>query len=488
MHHDFDFDLLVIGAGSGGVSCARRAAGYGARVAIVERERREIGGTCVLHGCVPKKLLVTAAQFGASLQDAAGYGWQLPKGLNHAGAHLTGLHHGNPNDGDPHYIGLRHDWAALQQAKNHELRRLNGIYENLLINSGVTILEGTARLVDAHTVAVNERTFTAKNILIATGSHPQALPVPGNEHAITSDVALDLPALPRRMVIIGAGYIGVEFAGIFHALGTDVHLVYRRPWVLPHFDHDCARHLSESLAAQGIILHPESAATAIADHGTHRTVTLNTGQTLTADVVLNATGRRPNVADLNLDAVGIVQRPDTGAIVIDAHLRTSVPHIYAVGDVVDDYNLTPYAIKQGRALADALLLGKPVHIHREAIPTAVFSQPPLATVGLSEQAALSAFASVDVHTSTFRPLLHTLGGRQERTFMKLVVDPATDRVLGVHMVGLDAPEIMQGFATALLCGATKAQFDATVGIHPSSAEEFVTMTSKRTVHAGAHPA
>ena len=452
----YDFDLLTIGAGSGGVSCSRRAAGYGARVGIIERTHSEIGGTCVLHGCVPKKLLVMGAHFAESFRDAAGYGWTT---------------------GTPEF-----DWATLQANKAHELLRLNGIYRDLLTNSGVTILAGTGRIVDAHTVAIGDKTFTAAHILIATGSHPHALPIAGAEHSITSDVALDLPELPRRIVIIGAGYIGVEFAGIFHALGVEVHLVYRRPWVLPHFDQDCARHLSETLAARGIHLHPGRAARAIASTNNQLSLTLDDGTVLSGDVILNATGRRPNVAALGLADVGIAQHPETGAILIDEHLRTSIPHIYAVGDVVDEFNLTPYAIKQGRALADALFLGKPVRIQRDFIPTAVFSQPPLATVGLSEEAARSAFDRIDIYTSTFRPMLNTLAGRDERTFMKMIVDPGTDQVLGMHMVGPDAPEIMQGFATALLCGATKAQFDATIGIHPSSAEEFVTMTTRRTAH------
>lgn len=455
MQHDFD--LLTIGAGSGGVSCSRRAAGYGARVGIIERARSEIGGTCVLHGCVPKKLLVMGSHFAESFRDAAGYGWQA--------------------------LSPEFSWETLQSRKAQELQRLNGIYQNLLTNSGVTVLEGTGRIIDEHTVAVGERTYTAANILIATGSHPQPLSIPGGGHSIASDAALDLAALPHRLVIIGAGYIGVEFAGIFNALGVEVHLVYRRPWVLPHFDQECAKHLSEALAAKGIHLHPGHAARAIAQDDSGLAVALDDGTTLMADVVLNATGRRPNVAGLGLEAVGIEQHPETGAIRIDAHLRTTIPHIYAVGDVVDEFNLTPYAIKQGRALADALFLGKPVAIQRDVVPTAVFSQPPLATVGLSEEAALSAFDAVDIYSTTFRPMLNTLAGRDERTFMKLVVDPGTDQVLGVHMVGPDAPEIIQGFATALMCGATKSQFDATIGIHPSSAEEFVTMTSRRTAHS-----
>jgi glutathione reductase (NADPH) len=454
---NYDFDLLTIGAGSGGVSCSRRAAGYGARVGIIERARSEIGGTCVLHGCVPKKLLVYGAHFAESFADAAGYGWNV--------------------------TAPPCDWASLQTRKAQELARLNGIYQNLLTTNGVTILEGSGRLVDEHTVAVGDKTYTAAHILIATGSHPKPLAIPGGEYSITSDQALDLPQRPRRVAIIGAGYIGVEFAGIFHGFGAEVHLVYRRPWVLPHFDQECARHLSETLAAKGLHLHPGRAPQAIARHNGDLTLTLDNGETIAVDIVLNATGRLPNVAALGLADLGIAQHPDTGAIVIDEQLRTSVPHIYAVGDVVNEFNLTPYAIKQGRALADALFLGKPVAIQRDFIPTAVFSQPPLATVGLTEAAALSAFDTVDVYSTTFRPMLHTLAGRNERTLMKIIVDPGTNQVLGLHMVGQDAPEIVQGFATALLCGATKAQFDATIGIHPSSAEEFVTMTTKRTASA-----
>lgn len=446
----FDFDYFVIGGGSGGVRSARIAAQHGARVGIAEE--RYWGGTCVNVGCVPKKLLAMAAHFSADFEDAAGFGWTVP--------------------------GATHDWATLIARKDAEIGRLNGIYRKLLTGVGATMFDARAVLVDAHTVEVGGQRVTADRILVATGGWPVLPDRPGvREHAFTSNEAFHLERMPQRVVIVGGGYIAVEFAGIFHGLGAEVTLVHRGDMVLRGFDDDLRVHLATEIGKAGVNLRLGCNVEGIAKVGDALAVTLSNDEVIAADGVMYATGRKPNSAGLGLETVGITVDAD-GAITVDEQYRTSVPNIYALGDVTDRLNLTPVAIAEGHALADTLFGGKPRVPSYENVPTAVFSNPPIGTVGLTEAAARQRHGEVDVYRAVFRPMRHTLSGREERTLMKLVVDPKTDRVLGCHMVGPDAPEIVQGLGIALTCGATKAQFDATIGIHPTAAEEFVTMRSK----------
>ncbi len=444
---EHDFDLFTLGGGSGGVAASRRAASYGARVALCESVR--VGGTCVLRGCVPKKLLVYGSHFREELEDARGFGWTI------SDATL--------------------DWGKLVAAKDRELDRLNGIYLRMLRDAGVSVIEGRGVLEDAHTVRVGERRYTARHILIATGGAPVLPELPGVEHCLTSNEALDLPALPRRMVIVGGGYIGVELAGVFNAAGARVTLVIRADTILRGFDQDLRAALCEEMSRKGVEIRREAVVRSVekAPDGS-LSVRLSGDELLEADAVLYAVGRAPNSADLGLEALGIERKP-SGAIVVDEWSRTSVPNIYAVGDVTDRLNLTPVAIAEGRALAETLFHDNPVRMSHALVPTAVFSQPPVGTVGLSEADARARFPAIDVYRTRFRPMKHTLTGREERAMMKLVVDRETGKVLGFHMVGADAPEIIQGLAVALQCGVTKAQLDATVGIHPTAAEEFVTM-------------
>jgi glutathione reductase (NADPH) len=371
------------------------------------------------------------------------------------------------------------DWRKLQEAKDKELERLTGVYRRLLRDAGVQLLEGRGRVVDAHTVQVGERRYTAANILVATGSRPQLPEIPGIEHAITSNEALSLPELPRRVVIVGGGYIAVEFAGIFHGLGARVMLLVRGDAVLRGFDDDVRSTLTQELRKRGIDVRCETFVQSIerrADGA--RSVMMHSGETLEADVVLYATGRLPNTRGLGLEEAG-VKLNERGAVVVDEGSRSSVESLYAVGDVTDRLNLTPVAIAEGRALVETLFHDNPMKVDHSGVPSAVFSQPPVATVGLTERQARARYGKVDVYISSFRPMKHTLSGRDERAMMKLVVERSSARVLGFHMVGLDAPEIVQGLAVALKCGVTKPQLDATVGIHPTLAEEFVTMRDKR---------
>lgn len=442
----YEFDLFVIGAGSGGVAGARRAASYGARVGICEASR--VGGTCVIRGCVPKKLLVYGAHVADELADAAGYGWTIPP--------------------------ASFSWPALVAAKNSEVDRLNGIYLGMLASAGVTLIEGAGRIVDAHTVVVGDRTITAERILIATGGRPCMPPTPGIAHAISSDQALDLAELPRHVVIVGGGYIAVEFAGIFRALGAEVTLVIRGSLPLGGFDHDVREHLAQEMRGRGVRIVDGTLVAWIEETAIGLSVGLDDGRIVEADQVLYATGRAPNTAALGLDHVGVATNAQ-GAVLVDKWSRTSVPGIYAVGDVTNRINLTPVAIAEARALAETLFNNNPIALVPELVATAVFSQPPAATVGLSEQQARTTGAAIDIYRTRFRPMRHTLSGRKEQVLMKLVVDRASDRVLGCHMVGADAAEIMQGLSIALQCGATKQQFNRTLGIHPTSAEEFVTM-------------
>ncbi|HLJ65181.1 MAG TPA: glutathione-disulfide reductase, partial [Stellaceae bacterium] len=445
-----DFDMFTIGAGSGGVASSRRAGSHGARVAICEDSR--VGGTCVIRGCVPKKLLVYGAQFADAFADAEGFGWHVPPPT--------------------------HDWASLIAAKDREIDRLEGIYRKLLDTSKVALIEGRGRLIDPHTVEVEERRFTAAHILIAAGGHPELPAIPGIEHAITSNEALDLPLLPRQVVIVGGGYIAVEFAGIFQALGAAVTLVIRGEALLKGFDEDVRHALGEELRARGITIRAHSQVTSIEKTVSGVRLHLAGGEVLAAGAVLYATGRGPNTRGLGLEESGVRLDAASGAVLVDEWSRSSVPHIFAVGDVTDRMNLTPVAIAEGRALAETLFNRNPMKLDRTNIATAVFSQPPVGTVGLTEAEARARYGVIDIYRARFRPMKHTLSGREERTMMKLVVDRLSDIVLGCHMVGVDAPEIIQGLAVALKCGATKRQFDETVGIHPTAAEEFVTMRDK----------
>ncbi|HJO73116.1 MAG: glutathione-disulfide reductase [Rhodospirillales bacterium] len=450
----YDYDLITIGAGSGGVRASRMSAGYGAHAAVIENNR--FGGTCVMRGCVPKKLLVYGSQFSDEFKDARGFGW------------TTGE--------------LAFDWAQLIANKNRELDRLEEVYRRMLRESGVTMIEGTGLLADAHTVEVGGRAMTAEHILLAAGGWPTMPDIPGIEHVITSNEALDLERLPARLVIVGGGYIAVEFAGIFNALGVEVTEILRADTVLRGFDEDMRLALAEEMRKRGVNLRCESVVRGIEKENDAYSLRLAGGYIVEADLVMYATGRAPRTKGLGLEAAG-VELDGKGAVVVDEFSRTSQPNILAIGDITNRLNLTPVAIAEGQALAESLFNSNPTTANLTGVPTAVFSQPPLATIGLSEDEARAQFADVDVYLSSFRPLKHTLSGRDEMTVMKLVVDAESDRVLGCHMVGLDAAEIIQGLGVALKCGATKAQFDATVGIHPTAAEEFVTMRGKRPAHA-----
>ena len=444
----FDFDLYVIGAGSGGVRSARFAAGYGARVAVAES--RYLGGTCVNVGCVPKKLLVYGAHYREDFELANGYGWT------------------------PGHPGF--DWPTLIQNKNREIERLNGIYRNLLVNSGVTLHEGHARILDAHTVEVNGRQHSAAHILIATGSWPFVPEIPGKEYAITSNEAFFLKQLPRRVLVVGGGYIAVEFASIFNGLGAQTTLIYRRELFLRGFDGSVREHLRDELQKKGMTLRFQSDISRIdkLPDGT-LAATLSDGSVLEADCVFYATGRRAMTDNLGLENTS-VERDHNGFIKVDDEYRTTDPSILAIGDVIGRVPLTPVALAEGMAVARRLF--KPEEYRKvdyTHIPTAVFSLPNIGTVGLTAEQAAEQGHRVKLFESRFRPMKLTLTESQEKTLMKLVVDADTDRVLGCHMVGPEAGEIVQGLAVAIKAGATKAVFDDTIGIHPTAAEEFVTM-------------
>lgn len=446
----FDYDLFVIGAGSGGVRASRIAAGFGARVAVAEEFR--VGGTCVIRGCVPKKLLVYASHFSEDFEAAKGYGWDV---------------------GEASF-----SWETLIARKDAEIDRLNGLYKQTLGNAGVETLEGRAVVMGPNEVRVGERTITAKTILVAVGGWPQMPDVPGIEHAITSNEALHLEALPRRIVVVGGGYIAVEFAGIFNGMGSEVVQLYRSEQILRGFDDDLRDRLADEMRKKGIDLRTNINVTAIEKTGTGVRLTLTDGTSLEADAVMYATGRTPNTKGLGLEDAG-VELAGNGAVKVDAYGKTSVDSIYAVGDVTDRVQLTPVAIKEGHAFALTVFGNAPTSPEHDAVPSAVFSQPPIGTVGLSEAEARKQFGDVDVYVSDFRPMKHTLGGSSERAFTKLIVDKASDKVVGAHMIGMDAAEIIQGVGIAVKAGLTKAQFDATVAVHPSSAEEFVLMRTPR---------
>ena len=447
----YDYDLIVIGAGSGGVRAGRIAAGYGAKVAVIEGDRP--GGTCVIRGCVPKKLLMYGAAFSAELADARGFGWMV----DHAS----------------------HDWPALIAAKDAEIARLEGIYRNLLKNAGATLIEGWGKITGPHAVQVGDKTYRAETILVAVGGRPQMLDVPGMAaHAISSNEALDLPARPAEIVIYGSGYIALEFAGIFNGFGSITHLVYRGDLPLRGFDADVRQHIATALSARGIILHPGTTIDLVTDDASKKTARLSTGDSLAADTIMAATGRHPNTAGLGLDAVGVACG-DRGAIIVNEWSQTSISNIYAIGDATDRLNLTPVAIAEGHAFADSLYGGRKRTVDHANVASAVFSQPPIASVGMTEANAIAAGHQVTVFDSQFRAMKNTISGRDEKTYMKLIVDAKTDHVLGVHMMGSDSGEIMQAVAIAIKMGATKADFDATIGIHPTAAEEFVTMRTSR---------
>jgi glutathione reductase (NADPH) len=445
----YDWDLFVIGGGSGGVRAARMAAQRGAKVAVAEAAA--MGGTCVNVGCIPKKLYSYAAHFAHDFQDAAGFGWD-------AGA-------------------ARLDWARLKANRAKEITRLNGIYEQLLTGAGVHISRGWAQLCGGHEVQVRNAAGTqrcsARHILVATGGTPSVPVFPGREHVVTSDQMFDLDPFPRRLLVVGGGYIACEFASIFHGLGAQVTQLYRGEQVLRGFDRDVRDFIAAEMRKDGVDLRLGTDVRSVHRKARCLEVTLMDGSVVEADTVLYATGRVPNVSGLGLQDAGVaLGRND--AIVVDEHYRTSLPHVYALGDVTARVQLTPVALGEAMVLVDHLF-GKQRTMSYDYIPTAVFTHPSIGTVGYPEEDARRVFGKVTVFRSEFRPLKHTLGGSSERTFMKLVVDAASDRVVGLHMVGPDAGEVVQGFAVAMKAGATKAVFDSTIGIHPTAAEEFVTM-------------
>ncbi|KAI5654272.1 hypothetical protein M9H77_31459 [Catharanthus roseus] len=461
----YDFDLFVIGAGSGGVRASRFSAQYGAKVGICELPFHPIssevvggvGGTCVIRGCVPKKILVYGASFGPELEDARNYGWELNERIDF-------------------------NWKKLLDKKTKEILRLNEIYKRLLSNAGVKLFEGEGRVVGPNEVELTQLdgtkiSYSAKHILIATGSRAQRPAIPGQELAITSDEALSLEEFPKRAVVLGGGYIAVEFASIWRGMGATVDLCFRKELPLRGFDDEMRAVVARNLEGRGINMHPRTNLTELVKTEDGIKVITDHGEELMADVVLFATGRAPNTKRLNLQAVG-VELDRVGAVKVDEFSRTNIPSIWAIGDVTNRMNLTPVALMEGTCFAKTVFGGQPTKPDYGHIPCAVFCIPSLSVVGLSEEQAIEQVnGEILVFTSSFNPMKNTISGRQEKTVMKLVVHAETDKVLGASMCGPDAPEIMQGIAIALKCGATKAQFDSTVGIHPSAAEEFVTMRS-----------
>ena len=445
----YDYDLFTIGAGSGGVRASRMSASFGAKVAVAEE--RYLGGTCVNVGCIPKKLLVYASHFAEDFRDAIAYGWTVGES--------------------------RFDWAKLIANKNKEIQRLNGIYRKILIDVGVKVIEDHAEVIDPHTILIGDKKITAKYILVAVGSWPMVPKFPGSAYAITSNEAFYLAALPERVVIVGGGYVGVEFAGIFHGLGARTTQLYWNDLFLRGFDGDIRTTLAEEMRKRGIDVRFKSDVVKIEKVGKILKATLTDHSVIEADQILYATGRLSKTPKLGLENVGVKLKYN-GAVVVDEYSKSSIDSIYAIGDCTDRMMLTPVAIAEGMAVANTLFNDKPTKPGYLNVPTAVFSTPNCGTVGLTEEEARERNYRVDIYRTAFRPLKHTLTGSDERTMMKLVVDQTTDKVLGCHMVGPEAGEIIQGLAVALNCGATKAQFDATIGIHPTAAEEFVTMRTK----------
>ena len=452
---NFDYDLFVLGAGSGGVRASRISASYGAKVAVAES--MFLGGTCVNVGCVPKKLFVYGSHFHEDFADAKNYGWQVEAG--------------------------EFDWPVLRDNKTREIERLNGIYANLLDGAGVDLFEGHAQLVDANTIKIGDKTVTAKYILVATGGWPVVPDIPGKEHIITSNEAFYLPDFPKEITIVGGGYIAVEFAGIFAGLGAKTTLVYRGSMFLRGFDDSIRSFVKDEIEKKGIDLRFETNVTSIEkitgdDDAVRYQLDLTTGEQIHTDLVLYATGRKPKTANLGLEQAGVALG-DNGQVLIDDYYQTNVENIFAIGDVTDRIQLTPVAIEEGMCIANNLFTDNPKkHLDYRNIATAVFCQPNIGTVGLTEAEALVDHeGDLDIFESRFKPMKHTISGRDEGTFLKMIVRRSDDVVLGIHMVGPDSGEIIQGLAVAMVAGATKAQFDATVGIHPTAAEEFVTLRS-----------
>jgi len=445
---EYDYDLFVIGAGSGGVRAARTAAATGARVAIAED--RYLGGTCVNVGCVPKKLYSYAAHFHEAFEDSAGFGWQLPE-------------------------APRFDWATLRDNKIDEIKRLNGIYNRLLDNAGVTLINARAKVVDGHRVEVNGETVSAEKILVAVGGWPWIPDFPGNDHVLDSNRVFDLDEFPKRFLVLGGGYIAVEFASIFNGLGSESHLVYRGALFLRGFDHEVREFTHDEMAKKGVNLHFETTIEAIEKQGDVLQVTLTNGETLEVDAVLAATGRRPHLAGLGLDALDVALNSD-GTLKVNERYETSIPSILALGDVTGGPELTPVALAEAMHMVQHHFTSNPPGpLDYRNIATAVFCHPNIATVGLGEEQARAEYDDLRIYTAEFRPMKHTLSGSDERCMMKLVVDDASDRVLGAHMVGEEAGEVIQAIAIAVRAGLSKTDFDATIGIHPTGAEEFVTM-------------
>ena len=455
----FDVDLFVIGGGSGGVRAARIAAGHGARVMFAEEYR--MGGTCVIRGCVPKKLLVYASHFHHDIEDAAGFGWTIPPAT--------------------------FDWPTLIANKDKEIARLEAAYTANVEKSGVRIAKTRAVLEDAHTLRLaSGEAVTADHVLIATGGAPNhGRPIPGIEHVISSNEVFDLAALPRRILIQGGGYIALEFACVFAGLGSDVTVVYRGDNVLRGFDQDVRSHVRSEMEMQGITILTGCTVDKVDRHGQEFTSHLSNGSSIASDKVMFAIGRHPNVENLGLEKAGVAINPGNGGIAVDGFSRTSVPNIYAVGDVTHRINLTPVAIREGHAFADTVFGHRSVRVDHANIPTAVFCQPEVGTIGLTEAQARAQFTAVDVYKASFRPMKATLSGRDTRVLMKLLVDASTDRVVGCHIVGEGAAEMIQVLGIAIRMKATKADFDATMALHPTAAEELVTLRTPSARHVRA---
>ncbi|NVN86914.1 MAG: glutathione-disulfide reductase [Rhodopseudomonas sp.] len=453
---EFDADLFVIGGGSGGVRAARIAAGHGARVVVAEEYR--FGGTCVIRGCVPKKLMVYASHVHQEIRDAAGFGWTIPSAT--------------------------FDWPTLIANKDKEIARLEAIYTSNVEKSGARIVKSRAVFEDPHTLRLsNGEAVRAKYVLIATGGAPNhGKAIPGIEHVISSNEVFHLPALPKRILIQGGGYIALEFACIFAGLGSDVTVVYRGENILRGFDEDVRHHVRTEMEKEGITILTGCTVAAIDKHGSEYTSHLSNGSSVASDQMMFAIGRHPSVANLGLEKAGVAINPDNGGIAVDEFCQTSVPHIYAIGDVTHRINLTPVAIREGHAFADTVFGKRPVKVDYSDIPTAVFSQPEVGTVGLTESQARARYTHVDIYKSDFRPIKATLSGSQGRILMKLIVDASTDRVLGCHIVGPEAAELIQVIGIAVKMKATKADFDATMALHPTAAEELVTMRTPTARH------
>ena len=444
---EFDFDLFVIGAGSGGVRAARIAAGHGARVGICESSR--VGGTCVIRGCVPKKLLSYAAHFHEEFEDAAGYGWDVGE--------------------------TKFSWPRLIERKDHEIDRLNKVYLGLLENSGVKLYPVHGKMLNSHQVQLGEDIVSADKILIATGARPWKPEIPGIEHSITSDEAFHLESLPGSVAVIGGGFIACEFASIFNGMGSKVTQIYRGEQILRGFDHDVQHSLAAEMQKKGVEIRLRlNVVELIRQLDGLITLKLDDGSELQADTVMFATGRVPNVRGLGLQDAGVHVMPG-GMIPVNEYSQTNLQNVFAVGDVTNRVNLTPVALMEGHAFADSEFGGNQRPVNHRFVPSAVFSHPQVATVGFSESEAAVHYGELDVYKSVFTPMKHTLSGRQEKTMMKLIVQSSSGRVVGLHVVGMDAPEIVQGFAVAIKAGLTKEQFDQTIGIHPTAAEELVTM-------------